>query len=319
MGAVTGDRAVSEEADRQRVPVLRSEPAHTLWLLVSRLGTLFLVLWFYSWFRKSFFQQGTILAFANALDIIHWQALLGLNVELDLQRRVLGEAGWIDAFNLHYRQLKTVLFVAAGLALLRDRPGFTSVWRLFLVTTAIAFPMYALYPLAPPRFMGPYGYPFVDTLATFGAAPNATSGIAAANQYAAMPSMHVAWTAIAALWLAVALPWRRVGAIIGATHLGTMCVTVMVTGNHYVLDIAGGFATVGAAWAILAVAGLLAKTWAPVPTVMSVGSVPRVTLTGTVILIDSLPADVAGEGWSRGHHVPAATRPRSAEPGSRRR
>ena len=242
---------------------LRPSLPYRVGALVTHLALLLVILSFYSWFRKTYFQADAEVAFGNALDIIRWQAPLGLNIELDLQRRVLGWGAAIDFFNAHYRQFKPVLFVAAGLAILQDRPGFTRVWRLFLVTTALAFPMYALYPLAPPRFMAPYGYPFVDTLAAFGATPNATTGLAAANQFAAMPSMHVAWTAIAALWLVVALPRWRAGAILGGAHLATMCVTVMVTGNHYVLDVVGGFATVGLAWAILALTGRFLGRQAP--------------------------------------------------------
>jgi membrane-associated phospholipid phosphatase len=53
--------------------------------------------------------------------------------------------------------------------------------------------------------------------------------------------MHIGWTAIAALWLSAAIPWRHLGTILGTIHLALMGITVVVTGNHYVLDIAGGF------------------------------------------------------------------------------
>jgi membrane-associated phospholipid phosphatase len=47
------------------------------------------------------------------------------------------------------------------------------------------------------------------------------------------------------MWLAAALPRWRIGLILGITHVALMCVTVVVTGNHYVLDIVGGFAVAG--------------------------------------------------------------------------
>gem|GEM_PF-892875 len=307
---------------RQGGTMLRSTAAHRFLSLVSHLITLLVILSFYSWFRKTFFQPDHDVAFANALDIIRWQRSLGLNIELDLQRRVLTQGAAIDFFNAHYRQFKPVLFVAAGLALLQDPVGFTRVWRLFIVTTVIAFPMYALYPLAPPRFMGAYGYPFVDTLAAYGAVPNATSGLAAANQFAAMPSMHVAWTAIAALWLAIGLPRRRLGATLGAVHLGTMCVTVMVTGNHYVLDIVGGLGIVGAAWAALAITSHLRRGRVPVAGMAS-GARPAAAGTGVVGPVDSIHRDVTGlavgESWSRASRVPAAMRSRASGRAPRRR
>jgi len=85
--------------------------------------------------------------------------------------------------------------------------------RVFVVATLIALPVYAIYPLAPPRFMDRYGYPFVDTLARFD--PTPTSGVGSANPYAAMPSMHIGWSVIAGLFLAAALPWRRLGILLG--------------------------------------------------------------------------------------------------------
>lgn len=222
-----------------------------VWLLISWFLLLLGVLQGYTWFRKTYFLPERDAAFANALSILRWEQALRLDFELALQRWVLQYPALITFFNEYYRQFKPVLYLSAALALLLNRDGFRRVWRLFLVTTLIALPMYAVYPLAPPRFMQPYGFPFVDTLAAYSETPNATSGVNAANQYAAMPSMHIGWTTICMLWLAVALPWRRIGLVIGAAHLGVMCITVMATGNHYWLDIAGGFATVGAAWLVL--------------------------------------------------------------------
>ncbi len=224
--------------------------ARLAWRLASQFVLLLATLQLYTLSRKTFFQRPESLAYANALDIIRWQEALRLNVELDLQRWVLERAWLVDVFNAYYRQFKPVLYVCAALALVLAPAGYRQVRRVFFLATLLALPWYALYPLAPPRFMGPYGYPFVDTLRVFGDTPNATTGAAAANQFAAMPSMHIGWTTVAALWLAVALPWRRVGAVLGAAHVAVMCVTVMATGNHYVLDIIGGFAIAGGAVAL---------------------------------------------------------------------
>ncbi len=231
--------------------------AAALWLLLSRFVLLLAVLQAYTWFRKTYFLPSRETAFANALDILRWQRALHMDIDLGLQRWVLAHPPLITFFNEYYRQFKPALYLAAALALLLNRPGFTRILRLFLITTLIALPMYAIYPLAPPRFMQPYGYAFVDTLATLSDTPNATSGASAANQYAAMPSMHIGWTTIAVLWLTVALPWRRIGLAIGMIHLTLMCITVMATGNHYLLDIVAGFATVATAWLVLEITKLL--------------------------------------------------------------
>jgi hypothetical protein len=62
----------------------------------------------------------------------------------------------------------------------------------------------------------------------------------AANQYAAVPSLHMAW----AVWCAVALasvvpsPWRRLLVL----HPLLTAVTVLATGNHYMFDLVSGVA-----------------------------------------------------------------------------
>lgn len=217
---------------------------------VLRLAIVFVVLLFYSWFRKTYFQQPEAEAFANAIEIIDLQRTLGMavtRVELPMQAWVLERGSLIDAFNVYYRQFKPALYLCAVLCLLLAPVDFRRIWRIFLITTAIAFPLYALYPLAPPRLMEPYGYPFVDTLVAYAGVVSSPEGAGGANQYAAMPSMHIGWSSVAALWLAAALPRWRIGAILGALHLAIMSVTVVVTGNHYVLDIVAGLAVVGAA------------------------------------------------------------------------
>jgi hypothetical protein len=95
--------------------------------------------------------------------------------------------------------------------------------------------------------MEPLGYDFVDTLAVVGGTVSQSGGLAGANQYAAMPSMHIGWSVIAAAWIAVAVPWMRLGPAIGAIHVALMALAVMATGNHFWLDIVGGFAVAAAA------------------------------------------------------------------------
>lgn len=214
---------------------------------------MFVLLQGYSWFRKTYFVPPSSAGYANALDIIDLQRALGIGVdriEIPLQQHVIEHQWLIDFFNHYYRQMKIVMFAAAALCVVLAPAAFWRIARVFLLTTAIAFPMYAIYPLAPPRLMQSYGYPFVDTLAVYAGVQSSSSGAGGANQFAAMPSMHIGWTAIAALWLAAALPWRRIGAWLGALHLLVMSFAVVVTGNHYVLDIVAGLIVVGVALAI---------------------------------------------------------------------
>ena len=82
----------------------------------------------------------------------------------------------------------------------------------------------------------------------------------AANQLAAMPSLHMAWAA----WCAVVL-WRLSPRVwVRALALLYPCVTafaVLATGNHYVLDVLAGLATLAAA--MLIEAAILRKSAHP--------------------------------------------------------
>ena len=217
------------------------------WLVLTRVGALFVLLQAYTTLRKTYFVRPAAVAFDHALDLLALQAALRIDVELQLQRWALEQAWLIELANAYYRQMKLGVYLSAALALLLAPTAFRRVGSAFVLATLLAFPWYALYPLAPPRFMGPYGYPFVDTLAAWSPVPPAGAGLAGANPYAAMPSMHIGWTIFAALWLAAALPWRRIGPILGSLHVALMCGAVVITGNHYVLDVVAGFAVAGAA------------------------------------------------------------------------
>lgn len=248
----TGETGATTAAERSSQAELRALPTggwRVAWA-VGQVALLLAILQTYTVLRRTFFQQPPERAFANALDLIRWQGAVGLNVELDIQRWAIRHDGIVDVVNAYYRNFKPALYVCAILACLFAPAGYRLVRRAFVVVTLLALPWFAIFPLAPPRFMAPYGHPFVDTLNAYGTTPNATEGIAAANQFAAMPSMHIGWTSIAALWLAVTFRRRGVGAILGALHLTMMAFVVMATGNHFVLDILGGLLLAAIATAI---------------------------------------------------------------------
>ena len=106
----------------------------------------------YSYFRKTYFQQPTDQAFANAVDVIDLQAALGFPVEcfeLQLQRAVIGHRWLVVVFNAYYHQMKLAAYVCAMLAVAISPDGYRRIRRVFLLSTLIAFPWYAVYPLAP--------------------------------------------------------------------------------------------------------------------------------------------------------------------------
>lgn len=114
--------------------------------------------------------------------------------------------------------------------------------------------------VAPPRLLPEYG--FVDLPAQLGHDIYGPLGTGASDQFAAMPSIHIAWAAIVGIGIfALARPrWRWIGPL----HLVLTFWAVMATANHWWMDGLVAMALVGVAWCIDSVVrSLVAKRRAP--------------------------------------------------------
>ncbi|HEV7656170.1 MAG TPA: phosphatase PAP2 family protein [Mycobacteriales bacterium] len=132
------------------------------------------------------------------------------------------------------------------------RPARTALVAINLVGLAV----FLVYPVMPPRLLPGGG--FVDSLAAAGLGTG-PAGPVSPDEFAAMPSLHLAW----ATWVAVLAGTVLTGRVrkIGAAvyPLITAAVTV-TTANHYTLDVVAGVAV---ALAATAATGVL--RWAPAP------------------------------------------------------
>jgi hypothetical protein len=173
-------------------------------------------------------------AFANARDIVRLEQWLGLPFEDDLQRWLLGQPAILQTLNWYY-----ILFhfpAAIGLLLwlyLRHHDRYASFRNLMAFVTFSALLIHLVYPLAPPRMMSG----FVDTMREFGPniyPKNALEG--AANQIAAMPSLHFGWAMIVAIAVISVLNtrWRWLIVI----HPTMMTLSIIATANHWWIDAA---------------------------------------------------------------------------------
>lgn len=193
-------------------------------------------------------------ALSNAEQVIRVERLLGIFHEETVQQWFLGWRSFIQFWNLFYG---TFHFVVTGFCivwLFRRFPDRYVRWRTALaVTTALALVGFAAFPLMPPRLL-PHSYGFEDTLRTFGGLWSFDSGAMSkvSNQYAAMPSLHFAWSTWSALVLVPTLrrPWLK---IVAASYPFFTLFAIVVTGNHYILDAAGGLVILGV--------GLVVGSW----------------------------------------------------------
>lgn len=237
-------------------PVASRWPTVLIWA-VSQIALFLALFQVYKMVRKTFITRGESVAYQHALDVLNLQGAMGLNFELSWQRWVLDQGDLILVFNNIYAYYMYGFYACAILLLVLAPVRYQYLRRVFIISMIVALPWYAIYPLAPPRFMEPYGWPFVDTLAVYGPNYFSESGLVTANRFAAMPSMHCGWSMVGGLMLAHALPWRRVGWLLGGIIILMMPVVVIVTGNHYWLDVIGGWAVIGVS--------LLINRWLPFP------------------------------------------------------
>jgi hypothetical protein len=124
----------------------------------------------------------------------------------------------------------------------RDRYG--QVRTVLALVTVLALLGFWLLPTAPPRLLPGAG--FHDTLAAYSnwgwwsASDSAPKPLASlANQFAAFPSLHIAW----ATWAGVTL-WRHAARgslrVFGLIYPAMTALVVLATANHYLLDAVAG-------------------------------------------------------------------------------
>jgi hypothetical protein len=171
-------------------------------------------------------------AFENAVHVHHLERLLHLPSEATLQGLV--PSGLLHLANVYYVSVHfpvMVAFLVWGY-LFRPRPEYLWARNLVIALTGTALVVHIVYPLAPPRMFPQWG--FVDTMAAFG--PDAYAGASGdlANQFAAMPSLHVGWAVLIAYVLHRTGP--RWLAWVASGHALVTVAVVVVTANHYWLD-----------------------------------------------------------------------------------
>jgi len=145
-----------------------------------------------------------------------------------------------------------VAFAVAGVLWVRDRSAFVSWARRFLALSYLGLATYILFPAAPPWRAGDVGFIApVDRIASLGwselgldsAESLIEKGQATVNLYAAVPSLHAAYTMLVAafLWSRVRWWWRT---LLVAYPL-LMAFTLVYGGEHYVSDILLGWVYAG--------------------------------------------------------------------------
>lgn len=177
-------------------------------------------------------------ATANADLVIELQNRMGIGVELQFQEWALGIPGVLKAMNTiyiwgHWPVIAVVLVWLAW----KKRDSFILYRNALLLSGVVGMLIVATFPMAPPRLLD---IGFLDTVSMHSEAYRVLQPPGVTNQYAAMPSFHFGWDLLMGIALArQARPvWVRA---IGWSLPVLMALSIVITGNHFILDaVVGG-------------------------------------------------------------------------------
>lgn len=177
---------------------------------------------------------------STAVRHAHWVLRLerGMHVAIEASlQHALDTGVLIWVLSNVYLAAQLVVPPAAFVWLYRRSPEvYRGLRNTVLATWLIAIPIYALFPVAPPR-LAEAG--IVDTVTEQAGVALTGRSTIFYNPLAAVPSLHVGVAAAigVALFIAVRAPWARALALLWGPTVG---LAVLATGNHYLFDIAAG-------------------------------------------------------------------------------
>jgi len=173
----------------------------------------------------------------HAAWIVDLERRLGVGFEASVQEALTGT--WL-LWLLNHLYLAAQLVVLPGALMFlfrRSRPLYERLRNTVLATWVISIPVYALFPVAPPR-LADTG--LVDTISSqTGFAMDSSLTTSFYNELAAVPSLHVGFAVAVGMAVAAAVrhPVLKALALMWGPVIG---LAVVATGNHFVFDIAAG-------------------------------------------------------------------------------
>ncbi|MGC9665870.1 phosphatase PAP2 family protein [Planosporangium sp. 12N6] len=215
-----------DRADRPSAADVRPHPVREL-VLVATLFTAYKL-------GRAAVDDRVATAFHNARAAWGLERWLHLPSERSVQALLLDSDVLVHGANIFYAYVHFPATAAFLLWMYLRRPAhYRWARRSLAVLTAAAFVIHVLVPLAPPRMLA--GISMIDTGAVYGPAvygPPQTDELA--NQYAALPSLHVGWALMVAIGIIVTTRhrWRWCW----LAHPAVTLVVVVGTANHYWVD-----------------------------------------------------------------------------------
>jgi membrane-associated phospholipid phosphatase len=216
-----------------------SRRRRVLWVL-GQAG--FVVLCIYLYFRIRNITEGSSdTAIAHAQDVVDLERTLGIYVEESLQEPFLSSNALSAIANAVYIYGHWPVIVATMIwTAWRHRAVFLRLRDGMIVSGLLGMVVFVTWPLAPPR-LAELG--LVDTITDENRAYRLLQPQQFTNQYAAMPSLHAGWDLLVGIAIVTAASSAILKAI-GYAMPVLMTISVVVTANHYILDVVAGIALV---------------------------------------------------------------------------
>jgi hypothetical protein len=181
-------------------------------------------------------------ALQHARSVLGLEHLLQIDWEQSAQRFALHSGDLRAAADGVYTWMYWPVIVGAlAVTWYLDRRHYAVLRDGMLLSGAVGLAVFTFYPVAPPRMLSQ----FTDTISP-GSVEHAVVHGSIADAYAALPSFHVGWVALAAVILgrsagrSMATPGRSLALLIAAAATACMAAAVVVTANHFVLDAVSG-------------------------------------------------------------------------------
>jgi len=198
----------------------------------------------------------------HARSLLDLERTLRLPSEAALQEWALGVPHLVGLADRYYLLHFPITVGVLVWLYVRHRPGYTWARRALVLATAVAMVLHIWLPMTPPRLLAGLG--MVDTGRVGGNSAYVGTPVSElANEYAAMPSLHVGWAVLLAVVLVTVCRsrWRWLWVL----HPIVTLLVVVVTANHYWLDAVVGTALVAGALVLAArVAPVVEQRVAPV-------------------------------------------------------
>jgi membrane-associated phospholipid phosphatase len=180
-------------------------------------------------------------AVQHARQVVGVERDLGIFIEVDAQRALLGSEALSTFANWVYVWGHWPVIVATLVWLVwRHRDEYRRLRDAMAVSGLLGMAIFVTYPVAPPRLAEPA---LVDTVAEESDAYRVLQPPQFVNQYAAMPSLHAGWDLLVGLAI-IAASTHVAMRVVGYVLPMLMAVSVVVTANHYLLDVVVGVALV---------------------------------------------------------------------------